>query len=135
MRNFQGVLFIFKQWFICGYLTCITVPLGNTSANSRSSHRTCSVRKSVVRNFAKFTGKQLRQRLSFNKVANLRPPASLKKRLWLAQLFSCEFCETLRNNFFHRTPLLAASHAFKVSLSLRFTSSFYFWEANNRIIV
>ena len=42
----------------------------------KSSQRRCSVRKGVLRNFAKFTGKQLCQRLFFNKVAGLRPEAS-----------------------------------------------------------
>ena len=37
--------------------------------SSRSSHHRCSVKKSVLGNFAKFTGKQLCQRLFFNKVA------------------------------------------------------------------
>ena len=32
----------------------------------------CSVRKGVLRNFAKFTGKQLCQTLGFNKVAGLK---------------------------------------------------------------
>ena len=34
----------------------------------RSSHRRCSVKKGVLRNFAKFTGKHLCQSLFFNKV-------------------------------------------------------------------
>ena len=38
----------------------------------KSSQRRCSVRKGVLRNFAKFTGKQLCQRLFFNKVAGHR---------------------------------------------------------------
>ena len=38
----------------------------------RSSHRWCSVRKGVLRNFAKFTGKHLCQSLFFNKVAGLQ---------------------------------------------------------------
>ena len=41
-------------------------------ATCRSSHRRCSVRKGVLRNFTKFTGKQLCQNLFFNKVAGLR---------------------------------------------------------------
>ena len=36
--------------------------------NYRSSHRRYSVRKGVLRSFAKFTGKHLCQSLSFNKV-------------------------------------------------------------------
>ena len=35
--------------------------------SGRSSHRRCSVKKSVLRNFAKFTGKHLCQCLFFNK--------------------------------------------------------------------
>ena len=37
----------------------------------RSSHQKCSVRKGVLRNFAKFAGKRLCQGLFFNKVAGL----------------------------------------------------------------
>ena len=38
---------------------------------NRSSQRRCSVKKSVLRNFAKCTGKHLCQRLFFNKVTGL----------------------------------------------------------------
>ena len=37
----------------------------------RGSHQKCSVRKGVLRNFTKFTGKHLCQSLFFNKVAGL----------------------------------------------------------------
>ena len=47
-----------------------------------SSHQTCSVRKGVLRNFAKFTGKHLCQSLFFNKVADLGSATLLKERLW-----------------------------------------------------
>ena len=50
----------------------------------RSSHRKCSVRKVVLRNFAKFIGKRLSQGLFFNKFAGLRPETLLKKRLWVS---------------------------------------------------
>ena len=39
--------------------------------DDRSSHRKSAVRKGVLRNFAKFTGKHLGQSLFFNKVADL----------------------------------------------------------------
>ena len=39
-------------------------------------------KKGVLRNFAKFTGIHLCQRLFFNKVAGLRPETLLKKSLW-----------------------------------------------------
>ena len=51
-----------KHWEEKGHLTVF-----------RSSHRRCSVRKCVFRNFSKFTGKQLCQNLFFNTVAGLRP--------------------------------------------------------------
>ena len=55
-------------------------------------------KKSVLRDFTKFTGKHLCQSLSFNKVAGLSSATLLKKRL--AQVFSCEFYEIFKNNFF-----------------------------------
>ena len=58
----------------------------------------CSVRKGVHRNFAKFTGKHLRQSLFFNKVAG--GACNFIKKETLAQVFSCEFCEIFKNTFF-----------------------------------
>ena len=52
----------------------------NFLRTNRSSHRGCSVKKGFLRNFAKFTGKHLFQRLFFNKVAGLRPAILLS--LW-----------------------------------------------------
>ena len=52
--------------------------------------------KGVLRNLAKFTGKQLCHSLIFNKET-------------LAQVFSCEFCEISGNNFLHVTRLVATS--------------------------
>ena len=60
---------------------------------SRSSHQRCSVRKGVLRNFAKFTGKYLCQNPFFNKVVCPRPATSFKKET-LTQVFSCEFLRT-----------------------------------------
>ena len=60
---------------------------------SRSSHLRCSVRKGVVRNFAKFTGKHLCQSLFFNKI-------SFIKKVTLTQVCSCEFCEISKNTLF-----------------------------------
>ena len=45
----------------------------------RSSHWRFSVRKGILRNFAKFIGKHLCQSLFFNKVIGLWPATSLKK--------------------------------------------------------
>ena len=56
----------------------LTSKLFTVSANWRkkkaeygSNYRRCSVRKSVLRNFAKFTGKKLRESLFFDKIAGL----------------------------------------------------------------
>ena len=62
----------------------------------RSSHQRCSVGKDVFRNFAKFTGKRLRQSLSFNKATGLRPV----KKETLSQVFSREFFKICKNIFF-----------------------------------
>ena len=49
--------------------------------HNRSSHQRCSIKKGVLRNFAKFTRKHLCQSLFFNKVAGLRPATLLEKGL------------------------------------------------------
>ena len=49
------------------------------AANTRSSHKKCSKKKGVLRNFTKFTGKHLCQSLFFNKVAGLRSTTLLKR--------------------------------------------------------
>ena len=64
----------------------------------RSTHQSYSVGKGVLRNFAKFTEKHLRQSLFFNKVAGLSLQLYLKETL--AQVFSYEFCEVTKNIFF-----------------------------------
>ena len=69
----------------------------------RSSHRRCSVRKGVLRNFAKFTGKHLCQSFFINKEKKRRKKSFIKKET-LAQVLSCEFCEISKNNFPYRTP-------------------------------
>ena len=70
----------------------------------RSSHQWSSVKKGVLGNFAKFTGKPLCQSLFFNKVAGLRPEILFKKEA-LPQAFSWEFCEIFKNTFLYRRPL------------------------------
>ena len=69
---------------------------------ARSSHRRCSVRKNVLWNFAKFTGKHLYQSLFFNKIVGLRPATLLKKRLW-------HRCFPMNFAMFLRTPFLQNS--------------------------
>ena len=66
------------------------------------------MRKGVLRNFAKFTGKHLCQSLFFNKVAAL-----IVKKETLAQVFSSEYCEISKNTFFYRTATVVASVYFR----------------------
>ena len=70
--------------------------------------RRCSVRKGVLRNFAKLTGKHLCQSLYFNKVAGL--DYNFIKIETLAQVFSCEFCKIPKNTFFTEHVWATASH-------------------------
>ena len=55
-------------------------------------------KKGFSRNFAKFTGKQLRQSLFLNEVAGLNPVTLLKKRLWYRS-FPVDFAKFLRTPF------------------------------------
>ena len=80
---------------------------------SRSSHQRCSVKKGVLRNFAKFIRFQS---LSFNNVAGLRPSTLLKERLW-HRCFLVNFVKFLR------TPL---GHCFCKSLNRLVLISFIF---------
>ena len=56
-------------------------------------------KKSVLRNFTKFAGKQPCQSFFFNKVADLRYATLVKKRLWYRG-FPVNFVKFLRTPFF-----------------------------------
>ena len=60
--------------------------------------------KSVLKNFAKFTGKHLCQSLFFNKVASLA--YDFIKKETLEQVFSGEFCDLSKNISFRKTSFL-----------------------------
>ena len=68
----------------------------------RSSHWRCSIKKGILRNFTKFTGKHLCKSLFFNKVAGLRPAILLKKRLWHRR-FPVNFAKFLGTSFLQNT--------------------------------
>ena len=76
---------------------------GSGETSYRSSHRRCSVKKGVLRNFAKFTEKHLCQSPLFNKVAGLKSATLIKKRHWHV-FFPLNFAKFLRTPFY-RTPL------------------------------
>ena len=64
----------------------------------RNSHQRCSIKKGVLRNFTKFTGKHLCQSIFVNKVAGLSLATLLKKRLW-HRCFPVKFAKFLRTPF------------------------------------
>ena len=77
-----------------------------------SSHRRYSMKKGVLKNFTKFTGKHLCESLFFNKDADLRPEAcNFIEKETLAQVVSCEFCEISKNTFFTEHLWTTASSA------------------------
>ena len=55
-------------------------------------------KKDVLKNFAKFTGNQLRQSLFFNRVAGPRPSTLFKTRL-SHRFFPVDLAESLRTPF------------------------------------
>ena len=105
-KSLKAVLILGGFHLIMSFLGSI----GSVMTGSRSSYRRCSVKKYVLRNFAKFTRKHLCQSLFFNKVAGLRPVTFLKKET-LAQVFSCEFCKIFKNTFFTKHLRTTASMA------------------------
>ena len=68
----------------------------------RTSHRRCSLRKGVLRNLEKFTGKNLCQSLFFYEVAGLRPVTLLKKKLW-HRCYPVNFAKFLKTPFLQNT--------------------------------
>ena len=68
----------------------------------RSSRPEVFCKKGALRNFAKFTGKHLRQSLFFNKIEDLNPATSSKKSLW-HRCFPVNFAKFLRTSFLQNT--------------------------------
>ena len=71
--------------------------LGKMSAKmTKAVSRSCSVKKIVLKNFAKFTGKRLSR--------SLRPQVcNFIKNETLAQVFFCEYCKIFRTSFTQNT--------------------------------
>ena len=67
----------------------------------RSSRPEVFCKKSFLRNFAKFTGKQLSQSFFFNKFAGLRSATLLKKKFW-HRCFPVNFAKFIRTPFFKK---------------------------------
>ena len=69
------------------------------------------MKKGVLRNFAKFTGKHLCQGLFFNKVAGLWAATLLKKILWHS-CFPVNFAKFLRPYLQNTTGTTASGHKY-----------------------
>ena len=86
-----NMLHIFRILFL---KNCFWILLSEYfQSKNRSSHLGCPVRKGVLTNFAKFTGKKLYQSLFVNKSAGLGPATLLKRDpgkgffLWILRNF------------------------------------------------
>ena len=66
------------------------------------------MKKGVLKNYTKFTGKHLCQSLIFNKVEGLRPATLLKKRL-SHRCFPVNFAKFLKTRFFAENLWATAS--------------------------
>ena len=80
------------------YLDVTKIKFYNVTETDRSSPQRCSIKQGVPRNFAKFRGKYLCQRLFFNKVAGLRSATLLKRSHW-HKCFPVNFAKFLRTLF------------------------------------
>ena len=103
MRSQNNVVIMTKKQM---YFLKFNLALCNTAkfckrCSPQCGHQRCSMKKCVLRNFAKFTGKHCARRLFFNKVAGLRPQAcNFIEKEALAQVFACEFYEISKSNLF-----------------------------------
>ena len=70
--NLRKALLLHFKYFPISKKKCFT--------NNRSSHQKCSMKKGVLKNFTKFTGKHLCQSLFYNKFAGLSPATLIKKK-------------------------------------------------------
>ena len=68
-----------SRWCVFWNISMILPSVWLRNVRFRSSHLRYSIRKGVLRNFARFTGKYLCQGLFFNKVARLRSATLFKK--------------------------------------------------------
>ena len=88
-----------------------------------SSHRRWSIRKGIIRNFGKFTGKILRQSLFFNKVAGC-------KKKTLARCLPVNFAKFIRTPFLKSTSwrlVLKKTHSPKTKQKTIVKLSYNLW--------
>ena len=74
-----------------------------------SSHRRCSVKKGVLKNFANFTGKHLFWSLFLIKLQASGLGLQLYQKETPKKAFSCEICEIFKNTYFGKHLRTTAS--------------------------
>ena len=96
LLEFRHIFFL-----TCGFRLAkkLVILLWKYLKNDRSSHIRCSIKKVVLENYPKLTGKHLCQSLFFNKVAFAA--CNFIKKETLALLFSCKFHQILRTPFYN----------------------------------
>ena len=67
----------FVAIFVCSFLSCFVK--FQLFSLARSSHRSCSVKKSILKNFSNFSGKHLCWSLVLIKLQAFRPATLLKR--------------------------------------------------------
>ena len=75
--------------------------INDYNRKKHSSHRRCSLKNVVLKNFVIFTGKNICQSLFFNKVS-CAAGNFIKKRLW-HRCFPVSFAKFLRTTFLQKT--------------------------------
>ena len=85
------------------YLYCLI----SQEINKKNSHRRCSVKKGVLRNLTKFTGKHLCQSLFFNRVAGAA--CNFIKKRFLHRCFPVNFAKIFKNTYFTKHLWTTAS--------------------------
>ena len=80
---------------------------------SRSSHQRCSIKKSPLKNFPKFTGKHC-AKVSFLIIKLQTKACDFIEKETLAVVFSCEFCKNFKSTFFTEHLWTTASVLFLI---------------------
>ena len=120
MRNFHDTFETRKRSFISAFSICMTVPSTQPKISKQflilnfgKPHPIEAATKGALQVFLKigvlkyFAKPTLCQNLF---EYSCRPQiCTFIEKETLAQVFSCKFCETFKNTFFHRIPLMAAS--------------------------
>ena len=102
LENVSTIIYFSKSISIDFSYLCFYIQWHAFPGINRSSHRICSRKKGVLRNFVKFIGKYMYLSLFFNKVAGLSPATLLKMRLW-HRCFPVNFAKFLRTTFLQNT--------------------------------